>query len=305
MMRRVALVVVMCLSASSVSAQQAPRTPWGDPDLQGVYSNENELRVPVERPDRFAGRRPEGFTPQELAALGRQLSETRRANPESQAFGGLSPQRFDLVPSRAWLLVDPADGKMPPLTPLGEERRRAYAARLVRPLDAAADSNLWYRCISIGLMRTFVPLPDRAPLRIVQAPGYVVIQHEIMNVARVVALNGRPHVGSAITSYMGDARGHWDGDTLVVESTNFEGEFQMTSAAGKDLRIVERFSPLPSGSLEWSMTIDDASGWTRPWTVSLPLVRADDSQGPLESACHEGNYVLRNILSAVRAEERP
>ena len=103
---------------------------------------------------------------------------------------------------------------------------------------------------------------------------------------------------------MGDARGYWDGEMLVVETTHFKGIFQLTSAAGPDLRIIERFTPQPSGSLEWSVTIDDASGWTRPWTFSMPLTRGDESQGPIENACHEGNYVLGNILSAARAEEK-
>jgi hypothetical protein len=103
---------------------------------------------------------------------------------------------------------------------------------------------------------------------------------------------------------MGESDGRWDGDTLVVESTNFTSTFQLTSAAGEDLRITERFKPLPSGSLEWSVTVDDATGWTRPWTFAMPLRKIDERQGPLENACHEGNYTLRNILSAARRRRR-
>ena len=290
-------------SAPGVTNWKAPRTPWGDPDLQGVFSNENEVRVPLERPDRFAGRSLESITARELDALARELNESRRRQAESQAFGGLSPQRFDLKPTRAWLIVDPPDGKLPPLTPLGQQRARAFAARTAQTPASAADSNLWYRCISIGVPRSMMPMVDGAPYRIVQSPGYVVIQYDIMHEARVIPVDARPHVGPAMTGYMGDARGQWDGDTLVVETTNFKGEFQMTSAAGRDLRIVERFTPIEGGNLDWSVTIDDSTGWTRPWTFATPLTRMADHQGPLENACHEGNYTLRNILSAARAEE--
>jgi hypothetical protein len=303
--------LLLCILAAPIAAQKAaphgqwtaPRTPWGDPDLQGVYTNEREIGVPMERPERFAGRTVESITPQELAAFGRALNEGRQRRSD-QAFGGLSPQRFDLMPTRAWHLVDPPDGRMPPLTPLGAQRQQAYAARVQRPLATAADSNLWYRCISIGVPRSMMPLADRASVRIVQAPGHVAIQLEMMHETRVIPLDRRPRVNDAIRMYMGDARGYWEGATLVVETRNFNGEFQTTSAAGTDLRIVERFTPQPSGSLEWTVTIDDASGWTRPWTFAMPLARAADDQGPLESACHEGNYPLRNMLSAQRAEER-
>jgi len=306
-MRRSGCAAVLLLLVSAPVAAQsrwvAPRTPWGDPDLQGVYTNIEEQRVPIERPERFAGRTLESITASELAEFARQRNAAAAGRPDAHAFGGLSPMRFDLRPSRPWLVVDPADGRIPALTPLGQQRRQQYAARLDAPPASAGDSNLWYRCISIGLPRSMMPTGDGDTYRIVQAPGHVAIQYEIMHEARVIPLDRRPHVGSAIAAYMGDARGRWDGDTLVVETRNFKGEFQTTNAAGKDLRIVERFTPTRAGAIEWSVTIDDASGWTRPWTLAMPLTRVDDIRGPLENACHEGNYVLRNILSAARAEE--
>jgi hypothetical protein len=302
---RVALLLLL-MSPPAVAQTNgrwvAPRTPWGDPDLQGVYTNSEEQRVPVERPEQFAGRTLESITASELAEFARQrnLAAERRDHP----FAGLSPMRFDMTPSRPWLLVDPPDGRIPTLTPLGEGRRQAYEARLGQVPVAARDSNLWYRCISIGLPRSMMPTGDGDTYRIVQSPGYVAIQYEIMHEARVIPLDRRPHVGAAITAYLGDARGWWEGDTLIVETRNFKGEFSVTSAAGKDLRLVERFTATRSGSIEWAVTIDDPSGWTRPWTLSMPLAKLDDMQGPLENGCHEGNYVLRNILSAARAEER-
>ena len=300
------LVVVLgvALGAAQALAQGVrARTPWGDQDLQGVYTNFNEQRVPMERPDRFAGRSRDSFTPEELEQIAAASNAAARTRADP-AFAGLSPFRFDLRPSRPWLVVDPQDGRIPPLTPLGEQRRREYAASMARPLNAAADSNLWYRCISIGVPRSMMPLPDAGTFRFVQSPDFVAIQYEMMHEARVIPLNRQSHVGAAVASYMGLARGWWDGDTLVVETTNIKGAFQLTSAAGPDLKIVERFKPVPGGALEWSVTIDDPSGWTRPWTFSMPLAKTDDSQGPLEYACHEGNHALRNMLSAARAEEK-
>jgi hypothetical protein len=301
-----ALVVVLlvALGAAQALAQGVrTRTPWGDPDLQGVYTNVDEQRVPMERPDRFAGRPRDSFTAEELEQIAAASNAAARTRGDP-AFAGLGPQRFDLRPSRPWLVLDPKDGRIPPLTQLGAQRRQEYAARNARPLNQASDSNLWYRCISIGVPRSMMPLPDAGTFRIVQSPGYVAIQYEMMHEARAIPLDRRPHVSGGLGGYMGDARGHWAGDTLVVETTNIKGSFQLTSAAGPDLRIVERFKPVPGGAIEWSATIDDPSGWTRPWTFSMPLAKADDSQGPLEYACHEGNHALRNMLSAARAEEK-
>lgn len=128
------------------------------------------------------------------------------------------------------------------------------------------------------------------------------IRYESTNDVRVIPLDGLKHTAHNIAMYMGDARGRWEGDTLVVETTNLKGQFRLTSAAGDNLRVVERFKPLTSDAVEWTVTIDD-DGWTRPWTFSMRLTKVDDRQAPLENACHEGNYALRNMLSAARAEE--
>ena len=302
-----ALTVVLTLVSAATSHAQGtrtPRTPWGDPDLQGVYTNINEQRVPMERPDRFVGRSRESITESELRQAAAESNAAAQSRRDANAFGGLSPQRFDLTPSLAWLLVDPPDGRIPALTPLGERRRREYAAQNARAIRFGCDSNLWYRCISIGVPRSMMPLPDVGTFRFVQSPGFVAIQYEMMHEARVIPLNRRLRMSAPLSAaYMGLARGRWDGDTLVVETTNIKGSFQLTSAAGPNLRVVERFTPGGGGGLEWSVTIDDPSAWTQPWTFSMPLARLDDSQGPLEYACHEGNYPLRNMLSAARAEE--
>ena len=279
------------------------RTPWGDPDLQGVYTNTDEFNVPLERPDRFKGRKVTDITAEELAEFTRQSNDARRrAFEQNNAFRGLAAGNFDLRPSRAWLVVDPPDGRIPPLTTEGQQRQAAFAARLDAPPESAEALNLWYRCISLGVPRSMMPSQDGAPFRIVQAPGFVTIVYERMHEARVIPVGGLPHVGRDMRSYVGDARGSWEDNTLVVETTNFRGEFQMTSAASKNLRVVERFTPAAPRSLEWSVTIDDPAGWTRPWTFTMLLKETKEQL--FEDGCHEGNHVIRNILTAARADER-
>jgi hypothetical protein len=139
---------------------------------------------------------------------------------------------------------------------------------------------------------------------IVQGPNTVAITYEMIHETRVISLDSRPHVGTAIASYMGDARGHFEGNTLVVETTNFKDQIAYRNANGATLKIVERFTPINPGTVEWSTTVDDPATWTRPWTFAMNLTKKDPSQQPFEYACHEGNYGLRNILSGARAEER-
>jgi hypothetical protein len=294
------------LAASVATAQDwiAPRTPWGDPDLQGVYTNADELNIPLERPEQFAGRQLADITAEELAEFAQRTNGARRRNFEqNNAFRALTAvDRFDLQPSRAWLIVDPPDGKMPALTADGQQRQTTYAARQSQPPDSARDLNLWYRCISLGLPRSMMPSMDGAPFRIMQAPGVVAVIYERMHEARVIHLDARPPIGRDIRQYMGAPRGHWDNTTLVVETTNFKGEYQMTSAASQGLRLVERFTPIANGSVEWSVTVDDPAGWTSPWTFSMLLTRTGEQL--FEDGCHEGNHALRNMLSAARAEEK-
>ena len=139
--------------------------------------------------------------------------------------------------------------------------------------------------------------------QIVQGPGSVAIIYEMIHETRVIPLDGRAHPGKGIRTYMGDARGHWDGNPLVVETTNFKDQTAYRGANGNTLRLIERFKPLGPRAVEWSVTADDAATWTRPWTFAMNLTKKDASQQPFEYACHEGNYGLRNILSGARADE--
>jgi hypothetical protein len=286
------------------------RTAWGDPDLSGIYSNSDESGIPLERPKQFEGRRLEEITPAELDELRRERRSATAANSvdenrpvDREVFW----ENLNAVNSRAWLVVDPPDGKIPPTTPQAQQRAAARAEARRRsgrgPADAASDRSLYDRCISRGLPGSMMPAIYGSSYEIVQAPGSVAILYEMIHEARVIPLDSRAHVSKAIGTYMGDARGRWDGDTLVVETTNFKDQIAYRGANADTLRLVERFKPTGPGTVEWSVTVEDPETWTRPWTFAMDLTKKDATQRPFEYACHEGNYGLANILSAARAEE--
>jgi hypothetical protein len=207
--------------------------------------------------------------------------------------------------SRAWLVVDPPDGKIPPQTPEAQKRAaaRAEARRLSGhgPADSYEDRSLYDQCISRGLPGSMMPAIYGSSYQIHQGPGFVAIRYEMIHETRVIPLDARPHVGKSIRTYMGDARGHWEGDTLVVETTNFKDQTAYRGANGATLRLIERFKAVGPDTVEWSVTANDPSTWVRPWTFAMDLTKKDQSQQPFEYACHEGNYGLHNILSAARA----
>jgi hypothetical protein len=217
-------------------------------------------------------------------------------------------ENLNAVNSRAWLVVDPTDGKIPPQTP--EARSRAAARAEARkksgrgPADAPEDRSLYDRCISRGLPGSMMPAIYGSSYEIVQGPNYVAIVYEMVHETRVIPLDGQPHVGKDVRTYMGDARGRWEGDTLVVETTNFKDQIAYRNANGENLRLIERFTATGPATVEWSVTVDDPTTWTKPWTFAMNLTKKDATQRPFEYACHEGNYGLRNILSAARAEEK-
>jgi hypothetical protein len=311
------LAAALAVAAPLAAAQRAdrptshtPRTPWGDPDLQGTYSNGNAYTTPLERPDALRGRRLEDITGSELAAIRRgQLDQVIAALPGGRVRGPDAwwVQNLHVEAStQAWLVIDPPDGRIPPLTPEGAARARAAgrarSSFVGDPFDGPEDLSLLDRCISRSIPGSMIPVMYGNTYEIVQAPGYVVITYEIIHEARVVPLDRRPHAGARIRQHMGDARGWWEGDTLVIETTNFTPEAAYRGANPETLRVVERFSRASPDRLSWTATIDDPRTWSRPWTIGMPLAAERDRVMPYE--CHEGNYGLRNILSAARAEER-
>jgi hypothetical protein len=294
-----------------------PRTAWGDPDLQGTYTNSNESGIPMQRPAEFAGKQLDEVTPAELARLVQQRREQTRRT--AVVIGGTSDndtgagpshwyENYNASNSRAWMISDPADGQIPALT--AEAVQRAAAVRAARrggdgyytgPFDGPEDLTLYVRCITRGVPGSMMPAIYGNSYQIVQSPGYVAMRYEMVHETRLVPLDTRPHVAGQLASYMGDPRGHWEGDTLVIETTNFL-EKSAYGGASSHLKTVERFKPVRPGVIEWSITFDDAHTWVRPWTFGMQLIR-DESQGIFEYACHEGNDGLQGILRAARADE--
>ena len=289
----------------AAAAYSPPRTPWGDPDLQGAFTNSDESLIPMERPDDLDGRTLSDITPAELARLNEQRNQ-ERIEADRRRWELRSPlhwfENHDPKNSRAWLVVDPPDGKIPPTTE--EARRRAAARAEARKgrgeADSYEDRSYFDRCISRGIPGSMMPAIYGNSYEILQGPGYVAIGYEMINEMRVIPLDGRPHIGAAIQQYMGDARGRFEGETLVVETTNFTDKIGYRGSSAR-LRLTERFTPVSPATVEWSVTFDDPGTWTRPWTFAMNLTRT--AERPFEYACHEGNYAMFNLLSIARAEE--
>jgi hypothetical protein len=303
----VALAGAVPLAAQS-SRYEPLRTSWGDPDLQGVYTNKDESGIPMEKPDEIGANAPDEFDDSEFAEIVRERNAriVERA-PLAGGVTGAGPvhwyENYDARNSRLWLIVDPPSGTIPPLTADAEARAAMTAAeRATRaPADSWEDRSLYDRCISLSLPGSMTPKIYGNSYEIYQAPGYVAIRYEMVHETRIIPLATAPHVDDAIRQYMGDARGRFEGNTLIVETTNLHPAVNNRGAT-ENLRIVERFTPVAPDKLEWSVTYDDPQTWTAPWTFAMNLTR-DATQAIFEYACHEGNYGLRNILSAARAEE--
>ncbi len=288
-----------------------PRTPWGHPDLQGIYTNKDESGIPMEKPDGLATKGTEEVEDSEFAEIVRERNKqiVERA-PLAGGITGAGPthwyENYDAKNSRLWLLVDPPGGKIPAETDEAKARAAARADARARsgrgPADSWEDRSLYDRCISLSVPGSMTPKIYGNSYEIYQAPDYVAIRYEMVHETRIIPLDGRPHVSPAIRQYMGDARGRWEGNTLVVETTNFHPNVNNRGATDQ-LKLIERFTAVSPDKVEWSVTYDDAKTWTKPWTFAMRLTK-DPSQQIFEYACHEGNYGLRNILSAARAEEK-
>jgi hypothetical protein len=313
----VAIQAVSLAQVRSSSTWTPPRTSWGHPDLSGTYTNKDEANTPLERPDQLKGKNAEEFSAADLDKLTqeRQAVAAKIAGGIGGAETGAGPthwyEHLRGSSSRAWLIVDPPDGKIPPMTPQALKREAAYAAlNDARNGEGRADTwldrSLYDRCITRGLPGSMMPAIYGNSYQIVQSPEFVAIRYEMIHETRVIPLDGRPHVGSGIRQYLGDARARWDGSALVVETTNFTSKTHMgynNRYNSEKYRLVERFIPVAPNRLQWQVTIEDPDTWTKPWTFTMPLTR-DDSQQVFEYGCHEGNLGLEHILSAARAEER-
>jgi hypothetical protein len=337
-----ALAVVVTLARGQVTAQAPvaranttsvkktwtlPRTPDGQPDLQGVWANNNA--TPLERPTILNGRTT--LTNEEVAALKKKAGELFNGEGDA-AFGDeifrsvlesvkagqsapyqKAPQEIDFgtgdynsfwIVERDWdnrtsLITDPPDGRLPPMTPEGLQRRDAAAAARKRLAAGPEDRTLGERCITFGTPS--LRAGYNSYYQILQAPGYVVILMEMAHDARIIPLDGRPHPPSTIREWMGDSRGHWEGDTLVVDTTNYSPQGFRAESSAK-LHVVERFTRTGPENLKYEFTVDDPATWTKPWSVMIPLRHSPDAL--FEYACHEGNTGLEGILAGARAEEQ-
>ena len=330
LMRRRWPILFLLLASSIAAGAQAPdradrSRPWtpprtsdGRPSLEGVW--ENNSATPLERPAQLAGK--PRLTDEELASLERRAREmftpatdatfgdslylallTGLPNPGSRGAGTYSqnwlPDRY--FEHRTSLIVDPADGRLPAPTAEGDKLRRG--GLLGRRPASAQEMTLTDRCISYGFPDLFAAY--MSVYRILQTPDYIAIQMEKIHDVRIIPLDGRPHLPAAMRQYLGDSRGRWDGDTLVVETTNFHpagnqfgGYYTLSD---QNLTLIERFRRTAPDTLEYTFTVNDPSMWTRPWTATINW---KPSKGEvLEYACHEGNYSMRGMLSAARAEE--
>ena len=281
-----------------------PKTPWGDPDLQGNFTNKDEANTPYERPKVFEGRRMEDITPQELAAeiIVRQKGVAEEAAIVDQGPPSHFRDSMNATNSRPWFVIDPPEGKIPPMTAEAQTHVKPRAPRYVRA-DSYEDLGLSDRCIANRIPPSAMqPGIYGNSYQILQTPDYVAIRNE-MGPTRLIPLDGRPQANPSMHSYVGDARGRWEGNTLLVETTNFNEKIDYRGVSIKTLHLIERFTRIAPKTVEWTVTLDDQATWTRPWTFSVPLTE-DDTQLILEYACHEGNYGLANILSASRAVEK-
>ena len=311
-----AACVIAC-GAEALAQGRTARTAWGDPDLSGTYNNSNESGIPMQRPAELAGKTLDQVTPAELASLlDRRHAQTERlaatigGSVDNDTGAGPSHwyENYNAKNSRAWMISDPPDGQQPALTP--QAIARAAAVRAARrggdgyytgPFDGPEDLTLYVRCISRGLPGSMMPAIYGNSYRIVQGPGYVAITYEMVHETRIIPLDKRPHISDKLHQYMGDARGHFEGDTLVVETTNYLETSAYSGASGK-LKTTERFKLVKPGIIDWSITFDDASTWVRPWTFGMRLTR-NDAEPVFEYACHEGNEGIQGILKSARAAD--
>jgi hypothetical protein len=285
----------------------APKTPWGHPDISGTWTSDGAIGIPLARPDQFAGRVE--LTDTEFADKLKRDEQTRKRSDDR--CGAFCDDNAWLKKSfnQTSLIVD-GDGKMPPLTPLAEGRRASRDRGTFGngPFESPTDFTNYDRCITRGIVGSVLPVVYGNGNRILQTPNEVVISYEMVHDTRVIPLDGRPHIGSKIRQYLGDSRGHWEGNTLVVETSNLTDQTSIGLNGNglrhsADMKIVERFTRMADDELRYEIHIDDPKTYTRPFTIRVPLISPPGFQ-LLPYDCHEGNYMLGAVLGGERAEDK-
>jgi hypothetical protein len=316
--RNVSSLAAALLLAAAIAAGQTPkaaktwtppRTPDGQPDIEGIWTS--ATITPLERPTDLAGKPT--LTEKEAAEYEKkQLQQNNRDRRDGGADADLGRAYNEfwydrgtkvVGTRRTSLIVDPPDGLIPPLTPEAQKRIEANRehARL-HAFDGPEDRPLQERCLSWATAGPpMLPSAYNNNYHIVQSPGYVTILSEMIHDVRIIPLDGRPHLGANIRQWMGDARGHWEGNTLVVDTTDFNGKAAFRGT-GQKFHLVERFTRVGPDAMVYEFTVDDPTTFTKPWTVQVPMAQ---TEGPIyEYACQEGNYALKGVLGGARAEEK-
>jgi hypothetical protein len=324
----IALVVLWTApmpAAAQAAARKTPRTAWGHPDLTGLWTN--DTFTPLQRPAALAGKA--FFTKEEVEELNKALTangvdplaattvitalatgKDADALLQSQedvhydnSIWLTQSWRKGLSTLRTSLIFDPEDGRIPPFTPEAQKRVAARASALKdHAFDGPESRPMGERCIIWPHEGPpLLPAPYNNILEIIQTPTYVVIVQEIIHNARIIPLDGRPHISPNVKQLSGDSRGHWEGDTLVVETTNYTGRTRFQNSTDA-LRVVERFTRTGDGDIDYRFTVEDPNTWTRSWSAELPMMKVESRM--FEYACHEGNHDLENILRVARHQER-
>ena len=312
------VIAITALSAIPVAAQTAPRTAWGQPDLQGIW--DFRTITPMQRPEDVADK--EFLTTEEAANLEQETADRNenllhRAAERTTATNQVdfredgSPGFYNNFwldggtrsTGRTSLIVDPPNGRMPSLTPQAERLADAgRASQAAHPADSYLDRSTSDRCmVGFNAGPPITPLAYNQNMQLFQTPDHVVMVTEMVHTARVVPLDGRPALHDGIRQWSGDSRGHWEGDTLIIETANFNSERRWRGST-KTMTLVERLTRIDADTLEYTFTVTDPRTWMTPWTASIPMQRTDVPM--FEYACHEGNYSMEGILAGARADER-
>jgi hypothetical protein len=303
---KVPALVITAYNGGSPTSYATPKTPWGEPDLQGVWSSDDTAGIPRERPAEIETRLYQ--TDAEFAARKKQVDVgvQRGENAVGSFRNDFATRAF----RQTSLIVDPPDGRMP-MTTAAAEKRRASRDRGTfgdGPFNTFEDFTLYDRCITRGIVGSVLRVIYGNGNSIVQSPGVVAFSYEMIHDTRIIYTDGRPHIGQAIRQYLGDSRAHWEGDVLIVETTNLTDK---TSIGGNGnglrhsakMKITEQFKRVANDVLQYQFTIDDPVTYERPFTMSMPLTPLSGGV-LLPYECHEGNLAVRNALSAERAEDR-
>ncbi len=303
-------------STSAASTWTVPQTPWGHPDFQGVWTTDLEIGVPLERPVDLGEKATltEAEFRQRAEALkkkyrddktDRRPTNSTEAGPEHWYEGGQH------VSNRTSLVIDPPNGRIPPYTAEAQKRVVRPGTELgfvggsfgKGPYDGPEDLALTDRCVTRGLPQTWFPSEYNNGFQIVQSADYVTVFYERLHEARVIPLDGRPHLTGQVRQWIGDSRGRWEGNTLVVDVSNF-GEQTSFRKSSTTLHLIERYTRVDADTVRVEVTVDDPSTWTKPWTFAVTGKKDPAYWQIFEYACHEGNYGMRNMLSGARAEEK-